>query len=314
MTWKPSEVRPDTKASVSARRRVWAGATVGAGDAARAGPGERRRSRELGVRRGGSRAPVQHQRDRAGRPGADRADHQRPGEPEQLDQHEARERRADDRPDGVGRVQPLEGTRDAAAALRQVARQRGQRRAHDQRRGRQRQDREREAHQRQRERSVRQGRVDAAVHLADEPEGDRRQQHDHHHDQLQEAVQPQGARDPVRHAPADRAADREAPEEPGEDRGHGLARVAEHQHQLAGPHDLVDQAGRAGQDEQEEQGGQRHRSVTHWHGRTSAVELGGRSSRSRSLPRTSCARQRRRLSAGCTPSTPPRDPSARSSR
>ena len=130
----------------------------------------RRRRRGLGGHRRGSRAPVQHQRDRAGRPGADRPDHQRPGQPEQLDQHEARERRADDRADRVGRVQPLEGARDAAAALRQVARQRGQRRAHDQRRGRQRQDREREPHQRQRERRVREGRVDAAVHLADEPE------------------------------------------------------------------------------------------------------------------------------------------------
>ena len=62
---------------------------------------------------------------------------------------------------------------------------------------------------------------------------------------------PQRPRDPVRDPPADDAADREAAEEPGEDRRHGLARVAEHEHQLAGPDDLVDQAGRAGQDEQD---------------------------------------------------------------
>ena len=41
--------------------------------------------------------------------GAGRADQQRPGQPEQLDQDEAGHERPDDRPDGVRRVQPAEG-------------------------------------------------------------------------------------------------------------------------------------------------------------------------------------------------------------
>ena len=48
MTWKPSEVRPDTKASVRARRRVWAGAPVGAGDTARTGPAAGEGARDPG--------------------------------------------------------------------------------------------------------------------------------------------------------------------------------------------------------------------------------------------------------------------------
>ena len=102
-------------------------------------------------------------------------------------------------------------------------------------------------------RALRQRRVHAAVRLADQPEAHRRQQHDDDDDQLQPAVQPQRPRHPVGDTPADRTADREPAEEPGQDRGHRLARVAEHEDQLARPDHLVDQAGGARQDEQEQQ-------------------------------------------------------------
>jgi len=51
---------------------------------------------------------------------------------------------------------------------------------------------------------------------------------------------------------ADDTADGHAAEEAGQDGGHGLRRVAEHQHQLAGPDDLVHEAGETGQHEDQE--------------------------------------------------------------
>ena len=47
----------------------------------------------------------------------------------------------------------------------------------------------------------------------------------------------------------ERGADGHPTEEPGQDRRHGLGRVAEDQDELTCPDDLIDQPGRAGQDE-----------------------------------------------------------------
>ena len=136
---------------------------------------------------------------------------------------------------------------------REEARQRRQGRAHQHGRRREREDREREAHEGERDRRVREARIDAAIGLADEPEAQRRQDDDDDEGELEDPVHPQRPPDPVGDPPADEAADREPAEEPGEDRRHGLARVAEHEHQLPRPDHLVDQAGRPGEDEQQEQ-------------------------------------------------------------
>ena len=141
----------------------------------------------------------------------------------------------------------------------QEAGQRRQRGAHEQRRGREGEDREREPDQREQDRRLGEGRVDALVDRADQAERDRRDQHDDDDDELQGPVQAERPHDAVGDPAAEEPADREAAEEAGEDRGHGLARVAEHEDQLARPHDLVDEAGRAGQDEQQQQGADRHR-------------------------------------------------------
>ena len=58
-----------------------------------------------------------------------------------------------------------------------------------------------------------------------------------------------GRSDPIRDPATERAPDGHPAEEPGQDRRDRLGRVAEDQHQLARPDDLVDQPGGAGQDE-----------------------------------------------------------------
>ena len=63
-----------------------------------------------------------------------------------------------------------------------------------------------------------------------------------------------GDLDAVADPPADDGADRHPAEEPGEDRRDGLGRVAEDEHELARPDDLVDEPGRPGQDEDAEDG------------------------------------------------------------
>ncbi len=61
-----------------------------------------------------------------------------------------------------------------------------------------------------------------------------------------------GVRSPIR--PPTTAPIAMPAEEPGEDRRDGLGRVAEDQHELARPDDLVDETGRPGQDEDPEDG------------------------------------------------------------
>ena len=92
-------------------------------------------------------------------------------------------------------------------------------------------------------------RVDVAVEAVDEPERERRDDDHERQRELEEAVHPERVADPVGDTPADVAADGDAAEEAGEDGRHGLGRVAEDEHELARPDDLVDQRRRAGQDE-----------------------------------------------------------------
>ena len=82
-----------------------------------------------------------------------------------------------------------------------------------------------------------------AIGLVDEPERERRDQDDADEHELQDAVHPERGADPVGQPAADRRADGHPAEEPGQDRRHRLGRVAEHEDQLAGPHDLVHEAG-----------------------------------------------------------------------
>ena len=94
-----------------------------------------------------------------------------------------------------------------------------------------------------------------AVQVVEAPEEERREQHDHDEQQLQEPVQAQGPAHPVGDAAAEEAAQREAAEVAGQDGRDGLRRVAEDEDQLARPHDLVDEARRARQQEDEQDGG-----------------------------------------------------------
>ena len=109
--------------------------------------------------------------------------------------------------------------------------------------------------QRQERRRVLERGIDAAVDLADQPERDRRHQHDDHEDHLEDAVEAQRRADPVGDAAADRGADGHPAEEAGQDRRHRLGRVAEDQDELARPDDLVHEPGRARQDEDREDRG-----------------------------------------------------------
>ena len=139
-------------------------------------------------------------------------------------------------------------------AAGEVARQGRQRGAHQDRRRRQREDRQRDRRSASAPRRPFEGRIDAAIQLVDEPERERRHETTTTQHELEEAVHPQRDADPVGDPAADEAADRHAAEEAGQDRRHRLGRVPEHEHELARPDDLVDEAGRAGQDEDGEDG------------------------------------------------------------
>ena len=194
-------------------------------------------------------------RPRATSPAEDRApdaDHQRPGQPDELDEHEAGRDRPEHRADEVGGIQTAECAAEAAFRGPEISGQARQRRAHEDRRRREREDREAEPDEPERARRRRQLRVDAAIRLVEQVERDRR---DHGHDRdadLEEAVHPQRRADPVGEPAAEPGADRHASEEAGEDRADRLGRVAEDDDELARPHDLVDEAGGAGQHEEQE--------------------------------------------------------------
>ena len=146
------------------------------------------------------------QRGHAGDRGAGRADRERAGQPEQLDEDEAGRERPDDGADrvrrstagrrhgsarstargggsGSGTSRPSGSSPAPAPAPRAPAgRARGARRALERR-------------------------VDPAIHLVDEPERDRRHQDDDDQDELEDAVHPQRRADPVGDPAADRRPD-----------------------------------------------------------------------------------------------------------
>ena len=197
--------------------------------------------------------PGQPQCDEASDPGKERPDAQGSTQPEHLDEDEPRKERAGNGAQRVGRVQASEGLAEGARST-EVAHESREGGAHHDRRRRQRQDREDEARDRQ-ERRAFEGRVDAAIDVVDEPERQRRHQHDHDERDLQETVQPERRTNPVGDPTSERGPDGHPPEEPGEDRRHGLRGVPEHENELAGPDDLVDEPRRAGQDEDADDGG-----------------------------------------------------------
>ena len=183
-------------------------------------------------------------------------DGQGTGQPEELDEDQAGEQRPEDRADGVRGVQPPEGPAEGRIG-REVSDQTWERGAHEDRRRGDRQDSEHEPDDRQPGRPLQQG-VDAAIGLVDQPERQRRDEHDDDEDELQDPVHPQWRTDPVRDPSADGSADGHPAEEAGQDRRHGLGRVPEDQDELARPDDLVDQAGSTGQDEDGEDQGSIH--------------------------------------------------------
>ena len=128
-----------------------------------------------------------------------------------------------------------------------------------------------------------QARIDARDRARDQLERDRRDQHDDHEGQLQEPVHPERLANAVRHPATDRAPDREAAEEAGQDRRHGLRRVAKDEDELTRPHDLVDQRRGTGQHED----GKDERQSIDAHDRASLTP--GRASAAGGRPRPACS-------------------------
>ena len=213
----------------------------------------------MGDGRDGIGALGEPQRDEPGDRRAGRADDQRPGQPEQLDEDDPGGERAEDRPERVRRVEPTERAREVRVAG-ELAGQRGQRRAHEDRGRCQGQDRQREAEQRDRLERAFEGAVRAAVDLVQQPERERRRQDDDDQDELDDAVHPQRRPDAIGQPAAEEAPDRHAAEEAGQDRRDGLRRVTEDEDELPRPDDLVHEPGGAGQDEdREDEPGMSHR-------------------------------------------------------
>ena len=222
-------------------------------------------------------ASRQPERDETGDPGAQRPDPEGAAQPEQLDEHETRKQRADDRAHRVRRIESPErlAKRRRAGEVPDEGRKRG---AHHDRGRRQGEDREDEAGDGEHGRAL-DRRVDAAVDLVDEPERHWRDQHHDDERELEQAVHAQRRANSVGDPPADGGPDRHPAEEPGKDGRHGLRGVPEHENELTGPDDLVDESGRAGQDEDRED-----HSTLVWHrrslpcaGRSRGVEHGQRS-------------------------------------
>ena len=180
---------------------------------------------------------------------ADRAHSEGPGEADQLDEDEAGRRGPDDRAQGVERVQPPERGAQLRSGASELSRQNRKGRPQEDGRGCERDKGEaipdrKKGSGRLGERAVRE-----PIRLPDAGEQDRRGEGDHGDRDLQEAVQAQGGPDAVGHPASDDTADRHPGKEPGEDRGDRLGRIAEDEHELARPDDLVDETGRARDDE-----------------------------------------------------------------
>ena len=109
-----------------------------------------------------------------------------------------------------------------------------------------------ETNQGQHERARVQDSECAAVDLAQSPEGDRRDQDTQDHQKFQECVHTQWGTHSIGYPAADDAADRHASEEARQDGGDRLRGVAEDKYQLACPHNLVNESGKAGQHEDQE--------------------------------------------------------------
>ena len=236
--------QPDARSRPADRRECHSGARLG----------QRARRRLSCV--GGQRGPTMIQ-DQGRDPGDRRAggaDEERAGQAQQLDQDEAGGDRPDDRPERVGGIQPPERRAQVRWVTRQVAGQRGQRGPHQDRRRPKGHQRQAEADQREDLRTGLETVEGAPVDLVEQPECDRRQEHDDDQDQLEQAIHPERAAGPVGNPPSDHAADRDSPEEPSQDCRDGLGRVTEDEDELAGPHDFVDQARGARQDEDRENG------------------------------------------------------------
>jgi hypothetical protein len=199
------------------------------------------------------------QRQHPGDPRARGAHDEGTAQAQQLDEHETAQERANDGPHGVRRVQPPERPAQVLRATAEVPRQGREGRAHHHRGRSHRQQREAEPDQRQHLGLILERAVGPAVDLVEQAERDRRGQDDEDQGHFQPAVEAQWRADAVGQAPANHAPDGHPAEEAGEDGRHGLGRVAEHQHELAGPHDLVDESRGAGQDEDGEDGGPAHR-------------------------------------------------------
>jgi hypothetical protein len=206
----------------------------------------------------------------AGRRRAQCAELERLAEPEDLDEDEAGEQGADDGTERVHRVQAAELGAELAVISNEVPREGGQGGAHHDRRRCEGQDGEREADHGQHLRGGLEVLERSAVDLAQRDECERCQEHQPDEKQLEDAVESEWASDAVRQPPADDTADRHAREEARQDRRDCLCRVAEDEHQLSGPDNLVDEPGdpRQKEDEQHDSAtGEVHR-CSYWTGVT----------------------------------------------
>ena len=188
--------------------------------------------------------PAEQERGRSRGARADGTDYERPGQAQQLDKENARRQGAHDGADCVRRVEAAEGTGEVRTGG-EMARQRWKGGPHqDGRRGKP-EHCEAKAQQGDELRPAFKRRIGSSVHLVEQVKGERGGQHDHHQHQLDHAVEAEWRPDPVREPAPEEAADGHAAEESGQDRGDRLRGVAENQHQLARPDDLVDESGGA---------------------------------------------------------------------
>ena len=203
--------------------------------------------------RGNGRQPSFHggegERDQAGDGRSRGAGHQRSRQAEDLDQEEAGDEGSQHRAEGVCRVQASEDVAKVGGPPGQVPCQARERGPHEDRRRGKCKQREREPDGAESDVVLLEHRIRPPVGAPDCREQGGRDQHDHHEQELEAGIEAEPRADAIGQPASDEIADRHPGEVARQDRGDGLGGVAEDQHQLARPDDLVGQTGSAGQHE-----------------------------------------------------------------
>ena len=174
-----------------------------------------------------------------------------------LDEDEAGDRTAGDCAEGVDAVQQPDAQAGGAAGEGDMAGEQGQGGPHEEH-GNEKQD---EGHDRAQGHAAGAGEGEGTQGLDDRSlavgDGDKEGGGPEANDNLEEAVCGKGPRGAVGQLASPQAARAETEEEDGEHGGHGLVRCAKEQHELARPYNLIEQAARAGEEEEQQHGRQR---------------------------------------------------------